>query len=63
MALFEMLSFNAQLRDVILTKPTIADIRKAAGEWMFETLTECGFRLVVDGKTTFEEVNRVASMG
>ena len=62
MALFETLSFNAQLRDVILTKPTIAEIRKAAGEWMFETLSESGFRLVVEGKTTFEEVNRVSGM-
>ena len=62
MALFETLSFNAQLRDVILTRPTITDIRNAAGEWMFETLGECGFRLVVEGKTTFEEVNRVSGM-
>ena len=61
-ALFEMLMFNSQLRDVVLTHPTIADIRKAAGEWMFEGLTECGYRHVIDGRTTCEEVNRVASM-
>lgn len=62
MALFETLSFNAQIRDVILTRPTITDIRKAAGEWMFETLAESGFRLVVEGKTAFEEVNRVSGL-
>ncbi|MBX3394204.1 MAG: Flp pilus assembly complex ATPase component TadA [Phycisphaerae bacterium] len=61
-ALFEMLMFNPQLRDVILTRPTISDIRKAAGEWMFETLTECGFRYVMEGKTTFQEVDRVSGM-
>ncbi|HWL94145.1 MAG TPA: ATPase, T2SS/T4P/T4SS family [Phycisphaerae bacterium] len=61
-ALFEILMFNAQLRDVILTKPTISEIRKAAGEWMFETLTECGFRYVLEGRTTYQEVDRVSGM-
>jgi general secretion pathway protein E len=61
-ALFEFLLFNSQLRDVILTKPTISDIRKAAGEWMFESLTDCGYRYVLEGKTTFQEVDRVSGM-
>jgi len=61
-ALFEMLMFNAQLRDVILTKPTITEIRKASGEWMFETLSECGYRHIIEGSTSFSEVDRVASM-
>ena len=54
--------FNAQLRDVILTRPTITEIRKAAGEWMFETLNECGYRKIIEGTTSFSEVDRVASM-
>lgn len=61
-ALFEILMFNAQLRDVILTHPTITEIRKAAGEWMFETLSECGYRKIIEGTTSFSEVDRVASM-
>ena len=61
-ALFEMLMFNPQLRDVILTQPTISEIRKAAGEWMFETLTECGYRKVIEGVTTFHEIERVSGM-
>ncbi len=61
-ALFEMLVFTPQLRDVILTRPTISDIRKAAGEWMFETLTECGYRKVLEGVTTYHEVERVSGM-
>ncbi|MBN2562946.1 MAG: Flp pilus assembly complex ATPase component TadA [Phycisphaerae bacterium] len=60
MALFEMLLFNSQVRDVILTEPTITDIRKAAGEWMFQTLAESGYRRVIEGITTVEEVERVA---
>ena len=62
MALFEILMFTPQLRDVILTRPTISDIRKAAGEWMFETLQECGYRRVLEGETTFSEVERVSGM-
>jgi general secretion pathway protein E len=59
-ALFEMLMFNQQVRDIILTEPTISEIRKAAGEWMFQPLAESGYRKVVEGVTTFEEVDRVA---
>ncbi len=59
-ALFEMLMFNQQVRDVILTAPTITEIRKAAGEWMFRPLAESGYRKVVEGVTTFEEVERVS---
>ncbi len=62
LALFEILMFTPQLRDVILTQPTISDIRKAAGEWMFETLQECGYRRVLEGETTFSEVERVSGM-
>lgn len=61
MALFEMLVFNPQVRDVILTGPTILDIRKAAGEWMFQSLRESGYRKVIEGATTIQEVERVAS--
>jgi general secretion pathway protein E len=60
-ALFETLLFTPQVRDVILTNPTITDIRKAAGEWMFHTLTASGYRKVIEGVTTVQEVERVAS--
>ena len=61
MALFELLAFNEQLRDVVLTQPTIADIRKAAGEWMFRTLADSGYRKVIEGATSVEEVDRIVS--
>ncbi len=60
-ALFEMLLFNPAMRDVILTRPTIGEIRKAAGDWMFRTLVDSGQRKVLDGLTTLEEVHRVAT--
>ena len=61
MALFELLVFNEQLRDVVLTQPTIADIRRAAGEWMFRTLADSGFRKVIEGSSSVEEVERIVS--
>jgi len=63
MALFETLLFSPQVRDVILTNPTIGELRKAAGEWMFHTLAGSGYRKVIEGVTTVEEVDRVASQG
>lgn len=59
MALFEVLLFNPQLRDVILTEPTISEIHRAAGEWMFRTLADSGRRKIVEGVTTVEEIERV----
>lgn len=60
MALFELLMFTQQVRDVILTDPTISEIRKAAGEWMFQTLSDSGYRKVIEGVTSAEEVERVS---
>ena len=59
-AIFEMLSFNDDLRDAILTQPTIQQIRKAADQWTFQTLMDSGFAKVAEGVTTIEEVERVA---
>ncbi len=59
-ALFEVLHFNSQVRDVVLSGSTIGDLRKAAGEWMFHTLTDAGYRKVIEGVTTVQEVERVA---
>ncbi len=59
-AIFEMLSFNEDLRDTILTNPTIHQIRKAADQWTFQTLLDSGYAKVAEGITTIEEVDRVA---
>ena len=59
-AIFELLSFNDELRDALMTTKTIHDIRRAAGEWTYQSLTESGFRKVAEGVTTLEEIERVA---
>lgn len=61
MAIFEVMRFTPALRDVIITRPTIGDIRKAAGDWLFRTLADSGRRKVLEGLTSFEEAERVAS--
>ncbi len=60
-AIFEMLAFNDNLRDALMTTKTIHDIRSAAGEWTYQTMLESGYRRVVDGLTTLEEVEQVAA--
>jgi general secretion pathway protein E len=60
-AIFELLNFNDNLRDALMTTRTIHDIRRAAGEWTYQTLMESGCKKVVDGTTTLEEVERVAA--
>jgi type II secretory ATPase GspE/PulE/Tfp pilus assembly ATPase PilB-like protein len=60
-AIFEMLAFNDNLRDALMTTKTIHDIRGAAGEWTYQTLLESGYRRVADGLTTVEEVEQVAA--
>jgi general secretion pathway protein E len=62
-ALFELLDFNDELRDVVLQKPTIAGIKRVLEQTLFHTLQQSGWRLISDGVTTIEEVEKVASMG
>ncbi len=60
-ALFELLEFTDALRDIVLKKPAIQDIREVLGQGLFTTLQQYGFHLVSQGLTSFEEVERVAS--
>lgn len=60
-AIFEAMRFTPALRDVILRRPTVSDIRKAAGDWLFRTLADSGRQKVLEGLTSFDEVARVAS--
>ena len=59
-AIFEILNFNDELRDAILRQPTIQAIRKAAGQYTFQSLLDSGYAKVAEGLTTIEEVDRVA---
>ncbi len=62
-AIFELLEFNDDLRDVVLKSPTIADIKRIIEQGLFTTLAQFGWRLVAEGTTTLEEVDRVAGQG
>jgi general secretion pathway protein E len=62
-ALFELLEFNDDLRDVVLREPTINAMKKVIEQGLFTTLAQFGWRLVGEGATTLDEVDRVAGQG
>ena len=59
-AIFELLQFNEQMRDIVLKEPTIKGIHAVARQGLFMTLQDSGFQLVAQGQTSWEEVERVA---
>jgi general secretion pathway protein E len=60
-ALFELLEFNDALRDIVLKRPTIGDIRAVLAQGLFVSLSQYGYQLVAQGMTSVEEIERVAS--
>jgi general secretion pathway protein E len=62
-ALFEMLDFNDELRDMVLTKPSIQGMKKIIEAGLFTTIQQFGWRLVSEGVTSLDEVDRVAGGG
>lgn len=61
-ALFEMLDFNDELRDIVLNKPSITAMKKVIEQGLFTTLQQSGWKMVAEGLTTIDEVERVAGM-
>jgi len=59
-AIYELLIINDKVRDVILSRPQIVDLHEAAKQSGFSTLRESALRLVAEGITSMEEVERVA---
>lgn len=59
-ALFELLDVSDDLRDVILSNPNIQAIKRVIAEGQFTTLADFGWKLVAEGQTSVEEVERVA---
>jgi general secretion pathway protein E len=59
-ALLELLEFTEPLRDVVLKRPTISEIRTVLQQGHFITLQQFGFQLVANGSTSLDEVDRVA---
>jgi general secretion pathway protein E len=61
-AIFELLDFNDELRDMVLTNPSISGMKKIIEQGLFTTLQQFGWRLVAEGVTSLDEIERVASM-
>jgi general secretion pathway protein E len=59
-ALFELLEVNDELRDVILGNPNIQAMKKVISEGLFTTLEQFGWKLVAEGLTSVDEVERVS---
>jgi len=62
-ALFELLDFNDELRDIVLTKPSIQAMKRVIEQGLFTTLQQFGWKLAADGITSLDEVDRVAGIG
>lgn len=59
-AIFELLDFNTELRDVVLKAPGVQAMRKAIEAGHFTTLAQSAHRLVCDGITSIDEAEKVA---
>ena len=62
-ALFELLDFTDDLRDVVLRDPSIQSMKRIIEQGHFTTLAQSGWRLVAEGLTTLDEVDHVAGQG
>ena len=60
-AVFELLEFNDELRDIVLHSPSIAAMKKIIEGGHFTTLQQSGWKLVADGQTSLDEVDRVTA--
>ncbi len=60
-AIFELLDFNDDLRDLVLHSPSIAGIKKIIEGGHFNTLQQSGWKLVADGFTSLDEIDRVTA--
>lgn len=58
-AIFEVLSINEGVREIMQKNPTPGDIYRAMEGTKFAKLIDVGYRLVAEGMTTMDEVERV----
>jgi general secretion pathway protein E len=59
-AIYEMLDFNDELRDVVLRDPTITSMKRVIEKGLFTTLLQSGWIMASRGATDLEEIERVA---
>jgi general secretion pathway protein E len=60
--LFELLTITEAVRDAISRNPTPSDVYKALADTKFVKLMNSGYRLVAEGITTMDEVERVVGL-
>jgi type II secretory ATPase GspE/PulE/Tfp pilus assembly ATPase PilB-like protein len=59
LGLFEVLTFDDGLRDIVTSNGSVTDIRRAAAARGVETVRQDGLSKVVDGTTSYLELLRV----
>ncbi len=62
-AVIELLEVDAGLQNLILKNPTVDTLSEYLGEKGYHTLQDSGYRKVLEGITTIEEVKRVSRLG
>ena len=62
-AIFELLDVNDELRDLILSAPSVQAMKVIIQRGLFTTLAQSGWKLVASGITSLDEVDRVAGQG
>ncbi|MCP4708698.1 MAG: Flp pilus assembly complex ATPase component [Planctomycetes bacterium] len=60
LAVFELMAVNDQIRDAIANRPTIQQLREAAGDWIFQTIRDDGLRKLKSGLTTLDEFYQIS---
>ena len=58
-AVYELLEVNDELRDVILSGPTIHGIKDVIAQGLFHTLEQSGWKMAASGVTPLSEIERV----
>ncbi|MBW1995884.1 MAG: type II/IV secretion system protein, partial [Deltaproteobacteria bacterium] len=62
MAIIELLQMEPDLQNLILKNPTLDTLRTYFAEKGYRSLKDSGYRKVLEGRTTIEEVQRVTSL-
>jgi len=60
-AIFELLDFTDELKDVIIKEPSLAAMKRVIEQGLFTTLLQSGWQMAARGMTTLDEVDRVAT--
>lgn len=59
-AIYEMLAFNDELRDIVIHNPTIQAMKKIIEQGVFTTLQQSGWLMAARGQTSLDEVDKLA---